>query len=160
VCSSRWFNRLCKACEQIERNEETNADRPLAIIQRRAEARAHLYGVAKDFFWTNMNWRALVPIMRAMMTPEGLCLNCGHAFVNERDIQIEHREPPRRDRDWAREHARNIGLACGSCNSSKGGKPHADWLDEQEDARLSNEQHRDPARLIDVEIAQQRLVFE
>lgn len=85
-----------------------------------------------------MNYRALVPIMRAMMTPEGLCLNCGHDFVNERDIQIEHLEAPRSKQDWARLHARNLRLLCGSCNRTKSDKPYPVWLDEQESARKSN----------------------
>jgi len=89
-----------------------------------------------------MNWSSLVPEMRALMTDEGRCRSCGHAFVNERDIQIEHREPPRLRGDWAREHARNLGIFCQSCNNTKGDKSYAEWLDEQEEARLSNERHR------------------
>jgi hypothetical protein len=37
-----------------------------------------------------------------MITDEGLCKNCGHPFIGERDIQIEHIEPPRSNTDWAR----------------------------------------------------------
>jgi hypothetical protein len=85
-----------------------------------------------------MNFQALVPLLRAMMTDEALCLNCGHPFVNERDIQIEHREPPRHRQDWARLHARNLGFSCASCNRTKSNKPNDVWLDEQEGARLSN----------------------
>jgi len=85
-----------------------------------------------------MNYRALVPALRAMMTDEGICTSCGHPFLNERDIQIEHIEPPRFVEDWARLHARNLRLACGSCNRTKGQKPYAVWLDEQEGARLSS----------------------
>jgi hypothetical protein len=136
------FNTLCKACEQIERNEKENDDRALWLIDRRAASHARRAGVTKAFFWMNMSWRALAPVMRALMTPEGLCLDCGHPFLNERDIQIEHREPLRGPQDWARQHARNIGLGCGSCNNGKRGKPFARWLDEQEDARLANESHR------------------
>ena len=137
------FRKLCKACEQIERNEELNADRPSQILKRRTTQRARSLGVPFDFVWTNMNWRALLPVFRAMQTPEGLCLDCGHPFRNERDIQIEHLEPPRHSQDWAREHTRNLGLACQSCNNGKGKKPFALWLDEQEDARLANEAHRE-----------------
>ena len=136
--------RLCKACEQIERNKKLNDDRALAIIERRAEVRASRLGVSKHFVWVNMNWGALVAMMRALMSPEGRCPNCGHAFLGERDIQIEHHEPPRHDQDWAREHTRNLVLSCASCNRTKASKPFADWLDEQEAARLSNE--RDPDR--------------
>jgi hypothetical protein len=95
-------------------------------------------GVSFEFFWTQMNYRSFVPYLRAMMTPEGLCHGCGHPFVNERDIQVEHLEAPRFEKDWARLHARNLRLSCGSCNLTKGKKPFAEWLDEQEGARLSN----------------------
>jgi hypothetical protein len=90
----------------------------------------------------NMNYEALVPILRALMSPEGRCPCCGHGFVNERDIQIEHRFPPRGPRDWARLHARNLSFACGSCNRTKAAKEPDLWLDEQEGARLSNELER------------------
>jgi hypothetical protein len=79
-----------------------------------------------------------------MMTDEGICTSCGHPFLNERDIQLEHREPPRHAQDWARLHARNIGLACGSCNRTKSGKSYAAWLDEQEGARIANEADHTP----------------
>lgn len=85
-----------------------------------------------------MNYRALVPVLRALMTDEGLCQCCGHEFLNERDIQIEHLEPPRTSNDWARLHARNLRLACASCNGGKGRTPYSEWLDEQEDTRVSN----------------------
>lgn len=53
-------------------------------------------------------------------------------------MQIEHIEPPRNQHDWARLHARNLRMLCGSCNRTKGHKPYAVWLDEQEGARQSN----------------------
>jgi hypothetical protein len=89
----------------------------------------------------DMNYQSLVPVLRTLMTEDGLCQCCGHAFLNERDIQIEHLEPPRFYNDWARLHTRNLRLACGSCNSGKSGKAFVQWLDEQEEARLSNLAH-------------------
>ena len=132
------FNPYCKDCEQKERNETKNADRPKAIIEQRARSAARKAGTSLDFIWTGMNYRALVPVLRMMMTPEALCQGCGHEFLNERDIQIEHLEPPRHEKDWARLHARNLRLSCASCNRTKSKKPFAQWLDEQEGARLSN----------------------
>lgn len=132
------FNSVCRDCEQRVRNEKKNADRPRAIIEQRAAAAAAKAGVSRQFFWVQMNYRALVPIMRALMSDEGLCLDCGHKFVNERDIQIEHWYCPRSLQDWALLHTRNIGFTCGSCNRTKGVKPPLQWLDEQEGARLSN----------------------
>ena len=136
------FSAKCRDCEQIERNEKKNEDRPSSIIDNRAAVWARKLGVTKEFMLVNMNWNALKPVLRAMMSDEGLCLSCGHGFEGDRDIQIEHREPPRDNQDWARHHARNIGIFCQSCNGTKGNKPYAPWLDEQEEARISNERHR------------------
>jgi len=85
-----------------------------------------------------MNYRSLVPLYRAACVSGAACLNCGHVFKNERDVELEHIEPARHDRDWARLHARNLRISCGSCNRTKAQKPFVRWLDEQEEARLSN----------------------
>ena len=136
---SIWeFDPVCRDCQQKERNERKNADRPGAIIHGRAQMAARKAGETTEFFLRQMNYAALVPVLRASMSSEGLCLGCGHAFVNERDIHIEHIEPPRHKQDWARLHTRNIRLFCQSCNGTKSNKRLAEWLDEQEDARLSN----------------------
>jgi len=132
------FAPVCKDCEQKERNEKKNTDRPKAIIEQRARSAATKAGVSFQFFWTEMNYRALVPVLRASLTEEGLCLGCGHDFVNERDIQIEHLEAPRHQQDWARLHTRNLRLFCASCNGTKARKPFFEWLDEEEIKRLSN----------------------
>jgi hypothetical protein len=132
------FSDVCRDCEQKARNEKKNADRPRAIIEQRAATAATKAATSREFFWMQMNYRALVPELRGLMTPEGLCKVCGHEFLHERDIQIEHIEPPRFPKDWARLHARNLRLCCGSCNRTKGQKPFAQWLDEQEGARVSN----------------------
>lgn len=157
---SLLFKRLCKACEQIQRNERKNVDRAKAIIKKRAINRAGYLQVPPSFMLINMNWYSLVPQLRALMSKEGRCQICGHMFLNERDIQIEHHEPPRHRGDWAREHARNLGLGCTACNGTKSNKPFAQWLDEQESARLSNQhyQHLTPAPIETVE--QARLAFD
>lgn len=132
------FKSLCRDCELIERNKQKNADRALWLMKKRASAHATALGVSTEFIWIEMNWQALVPFCRAMMTEEALCLDCGHKFLNERDIQIEHRDPPRFIGDWARENTRNIGLACASCNGTKSNTSYSEWLDRQEEARLAN----------------------
>ena len=147
--AGQWeFAPICKSCEQINRNTKKNTDRPLAIIQGRASAAAQKTGVPginREFFMTQMNYIALVEEMRAMMTPRGLCKACGHHFQNERDIQIEHIRPPRHLQDWARLSARNIRLLCTSCNVGKGSMDFDEWLDQQEDQRLSNLESPSPA---------------
>jgi hypothetical protein len=138
---STKFRRFCKSCEQIVRNEEKNQDRAAAIMLGRARERAHALGVPRDFMWINMNWESLVKDLRVRMVPGAKCNACGHEYLNERDIQIEHRAPPRFERDWARERAENIALICGSCNAAKRATAYDTHLDAQEDARLSNEAH-------------------
>lgn len=135
----------CKACQQIKRNEKKNQDRARALVERRAISRARILEVPKQKLLQDMHYLDLVADVRAKMTDEGKCVDCGEGFIDgDADIQFEHREPPRDDRwpDWAREHARNITLACGSCNRTKGNKPYSDYLDEAEETRMINEQHQ------------------
>jgi hypothetical protein len=139
----------CRDCETKKRNEHKNKDRALYILKERTKDYATKYNVSVDFMWTNMNWRALLPMFRAMCTEDGLCTSCGHRFDNERDIQIEHVCPPRSNDDFARLHARNITFRCGSCNRSKSNCPYDEWLDQQEEARLSNESSPSPSLVRD-----------
>jgi 5-methylcytosine-specific restriction endonuclease McrA len=136
------FNRSCKDCEQIQRVGQKNEDRPYAIIRKRCADHAHRADMPVEFFWVNMNYRALVPYYRAALSSEGLCLSCGHPYDDEKDIQIEHRAPPRHRRDYARLHARNLALACANCNGTKTSKEYEAWLDDCEETRLTNEAHR------------------
>jgi 5-methylcytosine-specific restriction endonuclease McrA len=155
------FDPICKDCQQILRNEKKNEDRPLSIIRGRAATRASAAGISCETFWIKMKYYTLVPVLRALMSPEGLCQNCGEKFLNERDIQIEHREPPRGVQDWARLHARNIGFYCGSCNRAKSSKSYADWLERAEETRQANDREStEEARLAaeEVRAEQARLI--
>lgn len=67
------FHSVCRDCEQKERNEKKNQDRPLAIIRQRAATAAMKADTSTEFFFTQMNYRALVPVLRAMLSPEGVC---------------------------------------------------------------------------------------
>jgi hypothetical protein len=136
--SKNYFHKLCRDCEQIERNEKKNADRPLAIIKGRAATAAHDAGASTDFFMVQMNYRGLIEDFRIRLEDNAVCCGCGHGFMNERDIQIDHILPPRHAQDWARLHTRNLRLFCASCNRAKGKKSFSQWLDDQELARLSN----------------------
>lgn len=147
------FSTVCRECENRLRDALKNADRPVWLIRERARRLAHRLGVDLEFVWTQLNYRALVPYMRAMLTPEGLCISCGHPFLNERDVQIEHNAPPRHNQDWARWHARNTRLLCASSNLRKGKKPYEQWLDDEESARLSNNLDFALIRSVQIEIA-------
>lgn len=131
------YRRICKVCEQTNHDRLKNQDRARILIENRCRDWASRLGCSKEFLWSQMNWRSLVPVLRALMTDEGLCQSCGHPFRSERDIQIEHIEPPRHRQDWARHHAANLRLMCGSCNNGKNDQPFATWLDEREANRLS-----------------------
>jgi len=128
-------------------------------LKERARDHAAKHGLSFEFMWVNMNWRSLVTMARAMMTDEALCSSCGHGFDNERDIQIEHRNPPRFRGDTTRIHARNIGFSCASCNRAKSNMDYDDWLEQQEGARLSNEADLTRKPVLDVP-RQMLLLFE
>jgi hypothetical protein len=136
--NSTKFATLCKDCELEEKHKRKNEDRALWIVTERTRYYARKYGLSFDFMFKEMNFQSLVPGMRAMMTPEASCTNCGHAFDSEPDIQFDHNSPPRHDNDYARIHARNITLRCASCNGGKSDTPYDDWLDQEEMRRLSN----------------------
>jgi 5-methylcytosine-specific restriction endonuclease McrA len=136
------FNKLCKACEQIDRNERTNGDRAKSIIEGRAQQRAHDLGLSRYFFLVEMGWNTLIVPLRALLdNPDARCQSCGEPFLNHRDIQIEHIEAPRFRGDEAREHARNLRFLCQSCNVTKQKMGHSVWLDDQNAARISNKQY-------------------
>lgn len=134
------FRAECRTCEQTRRTDEKNLDRASALVESRAAQRARYLGVTLEFMLEDMNWKSLIPIVRAALEyPDFLCPNCGHPPLHERDTQIEHRAPPRPGQrpDFAREHARNIAISCGSCNNTKNNKDYEPHLDAMEDARLS-----------------------
>jgi len=133
------FHSQCRACEQSNRTDRKNEDRALAIIRSRASNIARRAHVPLEFVMNDLNYRSLVVPLRAVLDhPEdAVCGNCGHGYINERDCQLDHREPPRHDQDFARLHATNVTLVCASCNTSKGNREYSVWLDEQEQTRRS-----------------------
>lgn len=143
MSDTHWFNRLCKACEQIKRNQRKSDDRARSVIEDRAGERARYIGRSKEFLLDDMNWEKLIHWMRSEMLPGARCPVCNHHYLNSRDIQIDHVLPPRFKGDWAREHVGNLRLICQSCNVAKGKKDFAVSLDDQEAARVSNERSRD-----------------
>lgn len=135
---SIWiYDRECKLCQQTKRVEVKHADPATAILLGRAGHVARTHGLGRTFVLEDLNYWSLLPQLRGMLGPEGLCPNCGHEYDHERDVQLDHREPPRHRGDLARLHARNVAILCGSCNNTKGTMAYADWLDDQESARLS-----------------------
>lgn len=129
----------CKLCQQTQRVETKHEDEAKALLLRRVDGIASKHHLKRAFILEDLNYWSLLPQVRAMLSAEGICPNCGHEFDAERDVQLDHREPPRPELrpDLARLHARNVAVLCGSCNNAKGCKRYAMWLDEEEEARLS-----------------------
>lgn len=65
------FRSRCKACAQSDRTDKKNADRAAALVKQRAQVRAHAAGVPLEFFMDDLNWKSLVPLVRAYH--EGWC---------------------------------------------------------------------------------------
>jgi hypothetical protein len=118
-------------------NTRSNADRAYEILEQQAEDAAAKAEISLEFFWSDLNYEALVPALLGLMESDACCVGCGNPFVNYRDILLTYREPPRSARDRDRLHAKNIMFLCGACHRAKGQKPFAQWLDEAEAARVS-----------------------
>lgn len=102
----------------------------LSIVTDWARAGARKAGVTTEFFMVEMNYQALTALLRELMDPRAICLDCGRRFVNELDIQIDYIHRPAHAQDWARLHAENVRLVCGACVRARGGMPFEAWLDE------------------------------
>jgi hypothetical protein len=141
---SRLPKKNCRLAEQTIRDHGKEQDPANAAIVGRAKDFARslsgALGRSISYKWVliELNWQALIPIMRALLGPDGRCLNCGRHRATARELHIEHRIPPggegqARLTDWAAQHARNLWIACGGCNAEKGPQP-ADrtWLDREQ----------------------------
>lgn len=133
---------VCKACEVHDRTEAKGKDPARAKVERAAselvtevnryyKAAGSAERISKDFVMRRLHYEHLVEPMRFAMTSHRCWSSCGEPYKNERDIQLEHREPPRSPIDWERMDARNIDIKCGTCNNMKGDKPYSQWLHEQ-----------------------------
>lgn len=141
------FFRSCRRYELDQRNAIKNEDRASAIVLQRATALARKGGVTADFVMKRLGWERLIPLARLHLSEDGICLDCGEPFLNERDMQVEHREPARGFQDWPRHHARNIAFICATNNNFKNNRPFAAYLDDQweiEEAVISHNGERRP----------------
>ncbi|HKE76649.1 MAG TPA: hypothetical protein VKB57_23730 [Acidimicrobiales bacterium] len=128
----------CRLAEQTIRDHGREADPARFAIEGRAKSFAGELSkalgntIGYHFVLIELNWRALTPIMRALLAPDGLCLNCGRHRQAARHLHIEHRIPPLCLADWPAQHARNLWIACGGCNVEKG-RNDADraWLERE-----------------------------
>jgi hypothetical protein len=149
------YDRDCKLYLQTCRVEKKNEDQARAIVERRASEvvreanRVSGPKITLAFVMGALNYRSLIPLVRAyLLWPEEcFCPNCASTYNQLSTFHFDHREPPRHPRDWARLHARNIGPLDRECNCAKGDMPYPEWLDLEEDKRLSAEAHN--ARLAD-----------
>ena len=129
----------CRLAEQTIRDHGKEADPARAAIEGRAKqfarelSNALGHSIGYRFVLVELNWQALIPIMRALLGPDGLCLNCGKHRATARELHIEHRLPPQKTTDWPAQHGRNLWIACGGCNGEKA-RSDADrpWLEREQ----------------------------
>lgn len=128
----------CRLAEQTIRDHGRDADPARYAIEGRAKELAGDMGkaigstISFHFVLIELNHRALVPIMRALLSPDGRCLNCGRHRHETRQLHIEHRIPPLHTCDWPAQHARNLWIACAGCNLAKGRRDNdRDWLERE-----------------------------
>lgn len=128
----------CRLAEQTIRDHGKEFDPARYAIEGRAKSLAADLSkalgntISYKFVLIELNWRGLVPIMRALLSPDGLCLNCGRHRDGTRNLHIEHRCPPIHVADWPAQHARNLWIACGGCNGSKGRHDaNREWLERE-----------------------------
>jgi hypothetical protein len=133
---------VCQACEIHDRTEAKGQDPARAKVERAAEKVVGEVNkfyrtigseerISKDFVMRRLHYNHLIEPMRFALTSNHCWSSCGEPYKNERDIQLEHREPPRSPTDWERMDARNIDVKCGTCNNKKDNMPYAQWLHEQ-----------------------------
>jgi hypothetical protein len=128
----------CRLAEQTIRDHGKEADPARYAIEGRAKqlagdlSKALGNTIGYRFVLIELNWGALVPIMRALLAPDGICLNCGRHRSTCRELHIEHRIPVVHIADWPAQHARNLWIACAGCNIEKGrNDADRDWLERE-----------------------------
>jgi len=139
----------CRLWQQTQRVAAKNEDEAQRIVEGRARRVVHEANKAYpdepkigiDFVMGALNYKSLIPLVRAVLVwrDECTCPNCASSY--DKPVELDHREPPRSTRDWARLHARNIGPLDRECNASKGDMAYADWLDLEEAKRLDAVAH-------------------
>jgi hypothetical protein len=135
----RLPDRNCNLANRTIRDHGRESDPARYAIEGRAKdlagdlSKALGNSVSYHFVLVELNWRALIPIMRALLAPDGLCLNCGRHQDATRKLHIEHRVPVLNILDWAAQHARNLWIACGGCNGEKGrNDADREWLEKEQ----------------------------
>ena len=105
--------------------------------------------IDRTFVMEELNYQALVPEVRTLIGPDGLCAWCGRPFTKKHKLSLDHIEPPRWDGtvDWERLHASNVQVIHFGENGSKNDKPYAialrdnmaRWMAERNWARHAGE---------------------
>jgi len=147
---TQWdYDTDCRLWLQTVRVATKNEDPAREIVVKRVTALVtaanRLPGPKVDsrFFLEDLNYRCLIPMVRAFIAwpEECFCPNCGSTYNIARDLTFDHRLPPRNARDWERLHARNVGPLDRECNSSKNDTDYDAWLEKEEANRLDAAAH-------------------
>lgn len=131
------FKKLCKVCEQAERDRVKHVDRALVKLTNSAASHARHWDVTRDELLQDLRWIDLLEWVRACMDQKTKCISCGHDFLSAEDVEIDIRDPLRHRADRARMHVQNVGPLCQTCNQTKGARSWSEWLDYCAEARAS-----------------------
>lgn len=128
----------CGLAKQTIKDHGKEADPARYAIEGRAKelagdlSKALGNTIGYSFVLIELNWRALIPIMRALLGPDGRCFNCGRHHGDPRKMHIDHRVPPLCTADWPAQHTRNLWIVCAGCNTGKGrNEVNRDWLERE-----------------------------
>lgn len=140
------INSSCRVAEQTARDAKKAADPASASIDGRAGDAASRFSkalgstITKDWVLVELNWLAFVPLLRALISPGGRCLNCAKHWDDPRQYHLDHRFPVGSLTDWPLQHSRNLWLICPGCNTTKGARDgdrawieaeHHKWMAER-----------------------------
>jgi hypothetical protein len=128
------FDTSCRFHQETKRHQDKSENLALHILTRRADDLARKTHTSRQWILHDKRgpcWIRLLPLLDAFLRQHAGCLNCGRPFEGTRDVQFDHIHPPRFPDDWARHHARNIRILCGSSNNGKRQKDDDVWIDEQ-----------------------------
>jgi hypothetical protein len=128
------FDASCKYHQETKRHQEKAENLALYVLRLRADTLARMTGTTRHWILYDKRgpcWFRLLPLLEAFLKQHAGCVNCGRSFDGARDTQLDHIHAPRSADDWARHHARNIRILCGTSNNGKRQKDDAFWVDEQ-----------------------------
>lgn len=140
------FDTSCRYHQETKRHQQKAENLALYVLNLRADTLAGKTETTRHFIKDDPRgpcWSRLLPLLEAFLKQHAGCVSCGRQFDAVRDTQLDHIHAPRSNDDWARHHARNIRILCGSCNNGKRQKDDVAWIDEQYRWQLKDADRQD-----------------